>query len=251
MTSLYEYNHDKSYFGYNWVGGGTNDNKWLAQTFIIGNVGTNENFILDSVHLMLSNASTSPDGNMTVRIKEMSNRGWPDGSTVDTNYFDTSVLDEEEEEYTLLMVNNKVLKANTPYSILFYYNTVSPSDKMVAISGNEGDCYSGGSVWYRVGSTWYPDELYDIWFEVWGHTTYNTYAISTPIDYNNGTITTAKLTGTGTGFYNFWMTADGTNWEKVITNVAHNFTNTGTDLRWKAGGLTGSKLTSVSVTEYH
>lgn len=78
-----------------------------------------------------------------------------------------------------------------------------------------------------------------------------TTALSTSIDFNNGTITQAKLTATFTGNTpTLSMTADGTNFETVTSGVLHNFTNTGTDLRWKAMG-TGTTITKLVVDSYH
>ncbi len=60
-------------------------------------------------------------------------------------------------------------------------------------------------------------------------------AQSSSIDKNNGTITTALLTSTEvSGSFTYEMTADGSNWETVTSSVKHIFSNTGTDLRWRA-----------------
>ena len=79
--------------------------------------------------------------------------------------------------------------------------------------------------------------------------------ISSPIDYNNGIIITAKLTATlsATGVYSlrFWMTADGSNWEEVSNGVAHTFVNTGTDLRWKITGSGPVRVTKLIIGDYH
>ena len=79
-------------------------------------------------------------------------------------------------------------------------------------------------------------------------------AKSLSIDYNNSTITTAKMTVTkSSGTFLYEMTADGTNWETVTSGTAHTFTNTGTDLRWRitedAAG-TGT-VTQIIVEDYH
>ena len=78
---------------------------------------------------------------------------------------------------------------------------------------------------------------------------------STSIDYNNGTITTATMTVTkSSGTFTYALTANGgTNWETVTSGVAHAFTNTGTDLRWKvteSGGGTGT-ITKIEINAYH
>ena len=75
-------------------------------------------------------------------------------------------------------------------------------------------------------------------------------AQSTSIEFNNGLITTAKLTATFTGNTpTFSMTADGTNFEDVTSGTAHNFSTTGTDLRWKAQG-SGTTITELKIEDF-
>jgi len=80
-------------------------------------------------------------------------------------------------------------------------------------------------------------------------------ALSSSIDYNNGTITTATLTSTETsGSFDYEMTADGgSNWESVTSGAAHTFTNTGTDLRWRAteNAASTGEISKIEVTSYH
>ena len=68
-------------------------------------------------------------------------------------------------------------------------------------------------------------------------TTYTSGQLSQSLSValNNGTITTATLTSTEvSGSFTYEITANGTNWETVTSGTAHNFTNTGADLRWRA-----------------
>lgn len=83
------------------------------------------------------------------------------------------------------------------------------------------------------------------------------FAVSTSIDLNNGLITQAKLTTTFTGNTpTLYMTADydedieGNNFESVTDGVIHNFTNTGTDIRWKIEG-SETTITKLIVSDYH
>lgn len=79
-------------------------------------------------------------------------------------------------------------------------------------------------------------------------------AQSTSIDYNNGTITTATLTSTEvSGSFDYEMTADGTNWESVTSGVAHTFSSTGTDLRWRAteNAASTGEISQIVVEDYH
>lgn len=79
-------------------------------------------------------------------------------------------------------------------------------------------------------------------------------AQSKSIDYNNSTITQAKLTATiDSGTFLIQMTADGTNYETVTNGVTHTFTNTGTDLQWKIteNATSTGKITKIVIEDYH
>lgn len=79
-------------------------------------------------------------------------------------------------------------------------------------------------------------------------------AESESIDYNSGTITTAKLTSTEvSGSFDYEMTADGSNWESVTSGTAHTFTNTGTDLRWRAteNAAGTGEISQILIEDFH
>lgn len=79
-------------------------------------------------------------------------------------------------------------------------------------------------------------------------------ARSESIDYNNGTITTAKLTSTEeSGSFVYEMTADGSNWESVTNGVPKTFINSGSDLRWRATENNGStgEISKILIEDYH
>ena len=79
-------------------------------------------------------------------------------------------------------------------------------------------------------------------------------AQSKSIDYNNGEITTAKLTSTEvSGSFDYEMTADGTNWESVTSGTAKTFSDNGTDLRWRAteNDTSTGEISKIIITSYH
>ncbi|MFW6173736.1 MAG: hypothetical protein ACOC5T_08330 [Elusimicrobiota bacterium] len=79
-------------------------------------------------------------------------------------------------------------------------------------------------------------------------------AESLSVDYNNGTINSAKLTSTEeSGSFTYEMTADGTNWESVTSGTEHTFSNTGTDLRWRATENNSStgEINDIKIENYH
>ena len=79
-------------------------------------------------------------------------------------------------------------------------------------------------------------------------------AQSSEIDLRHGIITKALLNSTeASGSFTYEMTADGTNFETVTPGTLHNFTNTGTDLRWRAteNAASTGEITQIEISEYH
>jgi len=79
-------------------------------------------------------------------------------------------------------------------------------------------------------------------------------AESTTFDFNNGTITVATLTSTEvSGALDYEMTANGSDYEAVTSGVAHIFSNSGTDLRWRAteNAASTAEISNITVTSYH
>jgi len=79
-------------------------------------------------------------------------------------------------------------------------------------------------------------------------------AQSEPVDYNNGTITTATLTATEvSGSFDYEMTANGSDWESITSNTPHTFSDSGTDLRWRAteNAASTGEISEVEISEYH
>jgi hypothetical protein len=79
-------------------------------------------------------------------------------------------------------------------------------------------------------------------------------AQSTSVDFNNGLITQARLTSTtASGSFQYEMTANGEDWETVTSGTTHTFTETGTDLRWRAteNNTSTGEITKIIITNYH
>jgi len=80
-------------------------------------------------------------------------------------------------------------------------------------------------------------------------------ATSTEIDLDNGTITQVRLTAIEvTGQFLYEVTANGgTNWETTTSGTLHTFTNTGTDLRWRAteNAVSTGEISEIKLAEYH
>ena len=80
----------------------------------------------------------------------------------------------------------------------------------------------------------------------------NTISVqSLPIDFNNGIIISGTLTATFTvNTPDLFMTADGNNFESITNGSVHSFTNTGSNLQWKAEGI-GTTITQLNIIDYH
>lgn len=80
-------------------------------------------------------------------------------------------------------------------------------------------------------------------------------ALSTAIDKDNGTITSATMTITvnsGSANLTYYMTANGgSDWESVTNGVAHTFSDTGSDLRWKIVSSGNAEVESITIEGYH
>ena len=94
----------------------------------------------------------------------------------------------------------------------------------------------------------------------WGSTGSVTFtagqvATSTTVDFANGTITQVRLTSTVvSGAFLYEVTANGgTNWETTTSTTLHIFTNTGTDLRWRAteNATSTGEISEIKLQEYH
>ncbi len=79
-------------------------------------------------------------------------------------------------------------------------------------------------------------------------------ALSKSIDFNNGVITAATLNSTEvSGSFTYQMAADGSTFENVTPGVAHTFSVTGTDLRFKIteNAASTGEISQVTITNYH
>jgi hypothetical protein len=162
---------DTLYERYN-VGMNSNTNisgdLWLAQTFTVGNTGTNVNHIITSVKLMLFRVGLP--GTLTVGIRAVDGSGLPTGAdltygTTDANTLTTSSTGEWRE---IVMDTSYTLTAGTQYAIVV---RVSAYDAVCRWRLAQPGSYAGG-VGYRAsdaGVTWRSwDTTVDFTFEEYG-----------------------------------------------------------------------------------
>lgn len=230
---------------------------WGAQTFTVGTLGANENFNVSSVKIRGSTTG-SPSGVITVSIRATS-AGLPTGGDLCSG---TTSFPSGTEWKEITMSPSYKLNKSTKYALVVRATSADHSNYFGWTYNYTGGSYTGGEVCTSTdsGSSWTANSGFpsyytgDAWFEIWGNFAPDSYAISTSIDYNNGTVQIATLTPTSTGNIHYWMSADGgSNWlEGIESSGSYAFLFfylgvPGTDLRWKAGGETGATLTKVEV----
>lgn len=76
-------------------------------------------------------------------------------------------------------------------------------------------------------------------------------AQSNSIDYNNGTVSSAKMTVTGgTSDCDYYLSANASDFEEITSASTHTFTNTGTSLKWAVVGYNAT-ITRLIVEDHH
>lgn len=217
---------------------------WKSQTFTIGNVGTNANFQVTSIKAKVFRV-TGTGGPLNASIRNIDSTGSPSGSNLcaGTMSWATITTGTSGAWYEITMSTNPTLTQSQTYALLLY-----ETSGLGNLRANTAVGYTGGFLWSssNSGSTWTKDTASDAMFEIWGNQIIYT-ASSLAIYKNSENIIKATLsaTTTGSGSLQFQMSANaGSNWENCTSGVVHNFTNTGTDLRWRA---TGSNMYIQSV----
>ena len=76
----------------------------------------------------------------------------------------------------------------------------------------------------------------------------NTEVLQSLSAQKGATITKAKLTSDSTTNLTFEMTADNSNWESVTSGTIHTFTNTGSDLRFRATASGAATISLITIT---
>lgn len=126
-----------------------------GQTFTVGNTGTNQSFILDSIAFYVHNAV---NGNFTFEIFALSG-GYPTGSALSSKTVTSLVVG-----YNYIDMPSKVLIASTSYAIVL--------TSSVLLNLDYNSAYTGGSYIYYDGS-WSDRGIpnTDLLFEVYGRLT--------------------------------------------------------------------------------
>ncbi|MBN2612774.1 MAG: hypothetical protein JXB00_14555, partial [Bacteroidales bacterium] len=141
---------------------GTED--WIiGQTFLIGDVGENTNFIIDSIGLQMWRDGWP--GTLTFYLYEAnSSTYFPTGSVLSTGEYDgNSLLHEGEMRY--ISMSSYELQASTYYC--FYFEESEIGENYAFADGVEIGGYVNGDC-IRNNGNWDRNTDFDLIFEIWG-----------------------------------------------------------------------------------
>jgi hypothetical protein len=161
---LYEYYNTNDDVSIGYATSGT----WIAQTFTVGAVGTNENHTINMVKLKLNTNGANP-GTINVLIQGVDGSNKPDGNTLASGSADASGVGVSPGSWlSVLLGAGTTLSVSTQYAIVTY-QTGGTANHLMWRQDNAGATYAGGMRNYSTdsGSTWAQDSSRDMMFEEW------------------------------------------------------------------------------------
>ena len=194
-NALYEYSVNKS----SDVQLQIYDGNWEAQTFTVGTDGTNENFNLTKLSLLLGYAGSGGGENLSILIVGVNSSGSPNMSNILSAKNITSSGMSNSMNWKDLVMPTVTLNKSTQYAIVLTTKSNQGLEYYMISATNPVD-YSGGLVYvsYNSGSTWSKQDgggsYYTSRFRVYGNT------IPTVFQNNANSI----LGNTSTGILSFF-----------------------------------------------
>ena len=157
------------------VGGDTNfnfyGNTWCAQTFTVGDTGTNEDHNITSVKLLMYRVGAP--ATITVSIKAVEASHKPTGNDLTSGTTDGDTLTTNTAgEWREVSLASYGLLASTEYAIVARALTGDASNKVNWKADGSSPTYTGGALVYSTdsGSSWTVYTGYDFLFEEYGST---------------------------------------------------------------------------------
>lgn len=135
----------------------------VAQSFTIGTVGVNFSFIVSSVDVKLSNAST---GTVTAEIFDVNPVGEPTGSVLSTGSLSASNFDSGTDgKWGRISMSAHTLQPSTQYVLV-----LSATNTVTSRADGSSPTYTGGeTIWSDdTGATWTADSATDLMFQING-----------------------------------------------------------------------------------
>ena len=159
-------------------------NWWLAQSFTIGTVGTNEDHYITSVKLKLYRYG-SP-GTITVSIRNADANGLPTGSDLTSGTLNgNSITTTGPGEWYEITLTQYQLSASTQYTIVVRAPDGNDSNKVAWRFDGSTPTYGGGTGSYsgNSGASWTGISDQDYMFEEYGTTGAAAGRILRPVKY--------------------------------------------------------------------
>ena len=141
-----------------------------AQTFTVGNTGSNEDFRLTSIKLRISKIGNPPNP-LNVTLRPVNSTGGPIGireengilsnGSIDASIVDSSIINE-------INMSAYTLEQDTKYAIVVSTSGGDNDNKYIIGLDIAAPIYTGGSSYYSPTSTWL-DITSDLYFQVYGY----------------------------------------------------------------------------------
>ncbi len=233
LMSNYDGASSELYFsqwdGSNWKQpDGDTDGYEVASNLVYGgNYNTYSSIAIDNygkpIFSYVDRAYTSPNKNLPLYISKF-------------NGSDITGVNDYTANRDLIADDNQNLSTGLYYQSLYF----NQATEEIYFAGMTGD---GGMLITKFFANKYPDQDQDV--------VSDTIAVpyNSASEITSATLVAEHIKPSGTDI-TYYLSADGgSNWESVTSGVAHNFTNTGDDLRWKAN-FTSSSEDSTPTIQY-
>jgi len=138
---------------------------WVAQSFTIGNVGTNIAFNVSSVHLKLKANSSAT---ISAKIFNTNPVGEPTGSALSSGTASGSIFTSDDAgKWGRISVSTFTLQPSTEYALVISGDSFEP---VAPRADGSSPSYSGGNVFWSndSGDTWTSDTTTDLMFQING-----------------------------------------------------------------------------------
>ena len=166
---------------------------WKSQTFTVGTVGTNEDFLITNISVKIYRVG-SP-GTCLFSIRAVNGTGYPTGTDLTTaNYSCNSLTTSSPGVWINVTVNESIiLDTSTSYALIIRTSAGDGSNYILWRVDDTSSTYTGGTRYSTPdsGVNWNeenPGASNDAMFEIFGTPYTRSVTLNSPTDYYNSTI---------------------------------------------------------------
>jgi len=149
------------------------EDRFSAQTFTVGTVGTNENFIISHIFVMIYRVGDPVT--IYADLYAVDEFGKPTGASLANGSIDGTSITDNSASTTMyaIYLTSYELQESTKYAIVLSAPLGDSNNKVSWKIDNTGN-YAGGNFLYSLsaGATWTSEANYDCMFEIWGNAVY-------------------------------------------------------------------------------